>query len=296
MRVLSVGYCTLDQIGVVEPTRRSENRRELSTLSVQGGGTAATAAVALARWGADVRFVGVVGDDERGRQIERTLSAVGVDTSKVVRRRGQISQLSMVMLDPELGRRLYVTPGNVAPLAVDDVNEAWLDGIDVLLVDGAYPQAQLLLARRARARGVRVVAELKGVARDVAEELLSLADVVVSSERVASDLSGVGALRSICKELVERGAGRAIITLGVEGAAGMDNDGELLREEARRIREVDVTGAGDVFLAGVVLGELHRWPLARTLAFANVAAARSCEGLGGRSSLTTREGLEAMLG
>lgn len=295
MRVLSAGYCTLDQIGVVETRGRGETRRDLTTFSVQGGGTAATAAVALARWGVDVGVVGVVGDDERGAQIERTLSAAKVETRHMLRRQGGISQLTMVVLDAEVGRRLYVTPGSVAPLEADEVSEGMLDGIDLLVIDGAYPEAQLALARSAKSRGVSVVGELKRGGREVAETLLPWLDVVVTSERVASDLTGVGALQGICEGLIERGPRVAVVTLGEEGAAGMGKDGELLREVASRIEEVDVTGAGDVFLGAVALGVGEGWPLRRVLRYANAAAARACEGLGGRSSIGTREVIEAML-
>ncbi|TXD37562.1 hypothetical protein FRC98_07680 [Lujinxingia vulgaris] len=295
MRVLSAGYCTLDQIGVVESRGRGETRRELSTFSVQGGGTAATAAVALARWGVEVGMVGVVGDDERGAQIERTLTAAGVETRHMLRRKGGISQLTMVLLDAEVGRRLYVTPGNVAPLEEGEVSEGMLEGVDLLLLDGAYPAAQLALARSAKARGVSVVGELKRGGRAVAEMLLPWLDVVVTSERVASDLTGVGALQGICEGLLKRGPRVAVVTLGEEGAAGMGEDGELLREEASSIEEVDVTGAGDVFLGAVTLGVGEGWPLWRVLRFANAAAARACEGLGGRSSIGTRERIEAMI-
>ncbi|RVU48649.1 hypothetical protein EA187_04250 [Lujinxingia sediminis] len=295
MRVLSAGYCTLDQIGVVETRGHGETRRDLSTFSVQGGGTAATAAVALARWGVEVGIVGVVGDDERGAQIERTLSAARVDTRHMIRRRGGISQLTMVVLDAEVGRRLYVTPGNVAALGAEEVCEEMLEGVDLLVIDGAYPEAQLALARSARARGVSVVGELKRGGREVAERLLPWLDVVVTSERVASDLTGVGALQGICAGLLKRGPKVAVVTLGEEGAAGMGEDGELLREVATRIDEVDVTGAGDVFLGAVALGVGEGWNLRHVLRYANAAAARACEGLGGRSSIDSREVIEAVL-
>jgi hypothetical protein len=57
--------------------------------------------------------------------------------------------------------------------------------------------------------------------------------------------------------------------------------GEEAVVPALPVRSYDPTGAGDVFLASLVLGTLREWPLAHRLAFANLGAGLSVQHFGG---------------
>ena len=292
MRVLCVGNCTLDQIGIVERFAEAGTAVEMPTFSIQGGGTAATAAVALARWGAQVRFVGKVATDERGALIERTLSGEGVDTSGMVRVADRISQVRIIILESESRERLtYFTPGNVGEMVAAEFDGRLLEGSDLLLVDGMHPGAQLEAMRQARKMGVPVLLEACRD-REVAVECVGLADLVVVSERRASELTGMGSLEGMCEALLAKGPKMAVVTLGDEGAAAMQKGGGLVRRGPFDVEVVDRTGAGDIFLGAIALGSLEGWPLEKMVEFANCAAGLSCAGLGSRSGIPSRDEVE----
>lgn len=295
MRVLSVGGCTLDHIGVVARLfEASVNQTaEMSKFSVQGGGCAATAVVALARWGVETRFVGKVGDDTRGNVIRMTLADEGVDTFEMIRETGAVSQFRFITVENGSGRkRTLFTPGSVSPLTADEVDVAILNDIDLLMVDGTEKEAQLKLMVEARKRGITVVYEAKRNQRNV-EELVANADVFLASERFASQFAGVGRLEKLCEVLLERGPSRVIVMMGDEGAVGMEREsGELIRQPPHEVELVNTTGAGDVFLGATAYGILNDWDFARILRFANTAAALSCTDIGGRSALYSVEDIE----
>lgn len=296
MDALCVGYCTLDQIGLVEHFARDDEEVEMPTFSVQGGGTAATAAVALARWGTSTGFVGKVGDDDRGSHIVRTLADEGVDTSQVVRQDHKISQVRFVVVDTSSGQRhAYYTPGNVGTLRSDEIDSGLLDDCRLLVVDGNYPQAQIELMERAQSGDVTVVMHLPGNP-DSMEECVGHADVVVASERTASAFTGVGSLRGICEAFLEYGPRIAIVTLGDEGAVASSRSAELVRVSAPQVEVVDSTGADDVFVGGVALGVLEQWDLEKIVRYANSASRLACTGPGGRSAIADRTTLEDELG
>lgn len=286
MRVLSVGSCTLDHIGVVERFLDPNHKAEMSKFSVQGGGCAATAVVALARWGVETKFVGKVGNDTRGKLIEATLADEGVDTADMIHEDGAVSQFRFIVVENGTGRKktLY-TRGSVSGLESDEIDISVLDGVDLLLVDGQHKEAQLALMRAAKERGITVVFEAKRSTRDAAE-LVANADFLVASERFASEFAGVGRLESLCHALIERGPSRVIVTMGDEGVAGMDAaKGEMIRQPAHPVQVVDTTGAGDVFLGALAYGMLRDWELTHLIEFANKAAALSCTDIGGRSAI-----------
>lgn len=293
MKVLCVGHCTLDQIGVVERFAEEDEEVEMPTFSTQGGGTAATAAVALARWGVSTRFVGKVGDDERGNLIERTLRDEGVATDEMLWAENRISQVRFVFVERRTGRRhAYFTPGNVGPVGRAEINAALVDDHDLLVVDGQWPQAQLELMKRAKDNEIPVILEANQDGK-VVGECVPYADVVVASERQASSFTGVGSLEGILEALLEKGPSMAVVTLGDEGAVAMDRKGTMVRVEARSVDVVDPTGASDVFFGAVALGVVEKWPLKKVVQFANGAAGLACTGPGGRSAIADRARLEA---
>jgi sugar/nucleoside kinase (ribokinase family) len=74
----------------------------------------------------------------------------------------------------------------------------------------------------------------------------------------------------------------AVVTNGAEGVLGIDSaTGEEAAVPALPVRAYDPTGAGDVFLAALVLGTLREWPLAHRLAFGNLCAGLSVQHFGG---------------
>lgn len=288
MRVLGVGYCTLDQISVVERLADVDATVEMSKFSVQGGGTAATAVTLLSRWGVETSFVGKVGNDERGRKIERTLSNEGVDTGGVVHQAGAISQLSFIILEANSGRKTtYYTPGSVSELGSNEVGPELLDGVSVLLVDGVYPAAQSALMRAARTLKIPVVLKTGGRSSKAAE-LVEFCDYLITTERFASRLTGMGQLPELCEALLKRGPHTVVVTLGDEGCVAKRRGEEtILRESAFEVEVVDDTGSGAVFLGAFVYGILQGWELGKKVAVANVAAGLSCKDIGARSAKVT---------
>ncbi|MEU1560458.1 PfkB family carbohydrate kinase, partial [Streptomyces mirabilis] len=77
----------------------------------------------------------------------------------------------------------------------------------------------------------------------------------------------------------------AVVTLGAEGAYAVDGrTGQTAEVPAIAVEALDPTGAGDVFVAGFVMGTLADWPLADRLAFAGLTAALSVQEFGGSLS------------
>nr|WP_221379609.1 PfkB family carbohydrate kinase [Actinoplanes polyasparticus] len=76
-----------------------------------------------------------------------------------------------------------------------------------------------------------------------------------------------------------------VVTCGGDGVLAHDaRTGETVHVPAVPVPALDPTGAGDVFTAGFILGSLRDWPLAQSLAFANLIAALSVQHFGGSLS------------
>src|ERR1700726_4526513 len=156
-KVLCVGIATLDYIYAVEGVPRRGEKYRAHELVVAGGGTAATAAHAIARLGGKAVLATRLGDDPTGDAIVAELEAAGVDCSLAHRYLGVRSPSSAVLIDPE-GERLVTcyadvrTPDDASflPTRLPESTSAVL--ADVAWVTGA--RRLLSAAREAKVPGV----------------------------------------------------------------------------------------------------------------------------------------------
>lgn len=288
MKVLGIGECTLDHFGLVERFLDPGMKVEMSKFSVQGGGAAATALVVLARWGVDTGFVGKVGDDPRGAQIEATLAEEGVETSGLIHEDAAISQFSFITLENRSGeRKMQFTRGTVSALEPGEIDVGRLDDAELLLVDGIQPKAQIRAMREAQKRNVPVLLDASDMEPSRAD-LVENSDYLMTSERFASRFTGVGQLDAICESLLEVGPQTVAVTLGDEGVvAAEEGRGGLVRESSHEVDVTDTTGSGDIFAGAFAYGILQDWSLEQTTRAANITAGISVSGMGARGSIPT---------
>ncbi|GAA2650651.1 carbohydrate kinase family protein [Paractinoplanes durhamensis] len=142
--------------------------------------------------------------------------------------------------------------------------------------------------REARAAGTLVFADVGWDASAAwpAEALDMLSDCYAFLPNSVEAMSYTRA--SSPEEAARRLAGLVpvvVVTCGSDGAIAIDSaTGELVRVPAVPVEALDPTGAGDVFMAGFILGTLSGWPLEQRLAFANLIASLSVQHFGGSLS------------
>ncbi|CAK8996043.1 unnamed protein product [Durusdinium trenchii] len=169
-RITVVGSINVD---VTMEVARLPERHETLTASKPAvklalGGKGANQAVAAARLGAAVRFVGRVGADAHGAWLLDVLNSNGVDTSGCTRSETLPSGQGMVMLDPEGGASSVVVGGANVDWASFDLKslDSLLEGSSVLLLQQEIPaEINLAAAQVAKAKGVIVMHDVGGEER-----------------------------------------------------------------------------------------------------------------------------------
>lgn len=243
-RVCVIGSVNMDLSFAVDALPRRGATVLASSLTRAPGGKGANQAVAAARAGAQVQFVGAFGDDAAAEQLRAHLLANGVGLNGAVELPGP-SGTAVVVVDAHGDNTIVVAPGANGSLTITDATvRAVIADCDVLLTQLEIPApAVTAAARQARAAGAVVVVNASPVSRDH-DSLLALAaaaDVVIANETEAS-------------EWLWRPT-HLVVTLGERGARYVGADGEFA-VPARRVAAVDTSGAGDVF-AGVLAAN---WP------------------------------------
>ncbi len=265
-----------------------------SDYMAQGGGLAATAAVAMARLGASVEIWTRVGDDEAGRFILEQFEREHVDTRQAQVCPGGRSPVCAVTVDRAAGERYFrYFPGSCLGGSTDSLDLDRIDGAGAILVDGWWPEAQLLAAARARKCGVPVCGDFEGL-DDRFVELVRHVDYPIYSAGCVEKHGGTGNVEDGLRKVAQLGGVVPMVTLGDQGCMWLEG-GEVHRLPAFQVEVVDTTGCGDVFHGAFTFGLARGWDVRRNARFASAAAALKCRALGGRTGIPTCEEVEAFL-
>ncbi len=242
-RVCVVGSVNTDLIFTVDAMPRPGDTVLASALTSSPGGKGANQAVAAARAGAQVQFVGAVGTDTAADALLTHLHGNHVGTDGVITVPGP-SGTAAIMVDANAENMIVVAPGANAHLVLDSsaIRDVVADS-DAVLLQLEIPVATAVTAARiARESKATVVVNASPPSTlPTMAELAKLTDVVVVNE------SEAGGWRWPVPHLV--------ITRGADGASYVA-DGREIVVAAPPVEPVDTTGAGDVFAGVLAAG----WP------------------------------------
>jgi ribokinase len=246
-RVCVVGSVNMDSTLRVGSLPRPGETVLASSLTHAPGGKGANQAVAAARAGAQVQFVGAVGDDPAGEQLRAHLRASGVGLGATIGLTGP-SGAAIIVVDAGGENTIVVAPGANGQLTLTaaHVREV-VASCDVLLTQLEIPvTTAVAAAREARSAAAVVIVNASPAGRDRSSlaELAAIADMVIANEAEADEWPWQPT--------------HLVVTLGARGARYLGTDGEFA-VPAPAVKAVDTTGAGDVF-AGVLAASWPRNP------------------------------------
>lgn len=288
--VLCVGHASYDLIFQVERHPEADEKCFATAMDSCGGGPAANAAVTVARLGGSSALAAHLGEDAYGCQHHVELLREGVSTA-MVQQGPHPTPLSVILVKPN-GDRSVINHESGTPPLVDVPLDLEFVSPRVVLFDGHEPLVSSRLAREAMATGILTILDA-GSVHAGSQELFSLVDWVVASERFSRDYTGemnpVKAL-TILRESVPN----VVITLGARGLVWSDQ-GRTTHMDAFPVRVVDTTGAGDTFHGAFALCMARRMDLHSTLRTSSAAAALCCTKIGARTGIPSKRELEAFL-
>ena len=234
------------------------------------GGKGANQAVAAARLGADVRFIGCTGSDSFSEEALASLRAAGVELN--VRAVDAPTGVALIYVDSAGETEIVVAPGANAEVAPTDVRVDDADGVVCQLeVPVAAVARAAVLARRFFLNAAP--------AREIPAELVRQAELVV--------------VNRLERDALPRTPPLTALTLGAEGAVLLERGEEVARAAALEVEAVDGTAAGDAFTACLVVSLLEGRPREEALTRACAAGALAASRRGAQPSLPTADEVDA---
>lgn len=269
-----------------------------STVAELNGGKGANQAVAAARAGAEVIFIGALGDDAAGDVAMAGLVSEGVDTSHTQVIPGGLTGRAYITVGADSENCIVVVPGTnglVDPAKVTRSLEGLnLTAQDLVVLGYEVADAVVLAAGRAgHDDGARVVLN-PSPSRPHPDGLWDVQPIIIANESEAQDLSGVEDPEEQSAAIAAQSKAPVVITLGPAGALLRDGD-TVTRVAGAKVSPVDTTGAGDtfagVFCAGLAAGLDGATAMTRAVAAAGISVTIA----GARASSPTVGQIEAAL-
>ena len=256
-RVCVVGSVNMDIGFDVDTLPRPGETALAASVRSTPGGKGANQAVAAARAGAHVQFVGAVGDDPAAAQLREHLNTNGVGTDGLITVPGR-SGNAVIIVDSAGENIIVVAPGANGQLTLDSAAlRSVVPDSDVLLLQLEIPVATATAAaREPHSAGVTVILNASPSGGDEAQlaQLAEVTDVLVANETEAAHWVWPVPHR--------------VTTLGARGASYTGGGAEFT-VPAPVVDPLDTSGAGDVFAGVLAAG----WAIDRDHALRRACAA-----------------------
>lgn len=274
-----VANCDLFFTGVPRVPREGEEMYAGGFAMRPGGGAPATMTI-LGRLGVRTHLETFLGDDPFSRLVEEELRRGGVEYHNLYRGTGYPTVISATMVTPK--DRTFMSYRDQLTLT-----EAMEDGIAERFAGASIVQMQLgdlrlyekIKRRNPRVKFVLDTGWMDDLSIETCRAHLELADYYTPNRTEALKVTGAdtpeGALKVLGRYFAE-----PIVKLDRDGCLTMAGGAMVRVPPMANVSQVDSTGAGDAFLAGLMYGLYHGEPIAQSIVYGNVTGGACVTQLG----------------
>nr|MBQ4458225.1 bifunctional hydroxymethylpyrimidine kinase/phosphomethylpyrimidine kinase [Clostridia bacterium] len=261
------------------------------------GGKGANQAYAAAKLGGNIVMLGAVGNDTYGKRLTDNLASAGVDVSHLKTVQEASTGIALVVVDQNGDNRIVVISGANNHVDIPYV-ESNLDVIresDIVVMQLEIPlETVVYAARKAKEFGKMVILDPAPAREDIPDELYPNVDIIKPNEHelmtlLQRDVSRLDAVR----ELLGKGTGGVLVTMGSNGSQYYDADGKEINKSALIVNSVDTTGAGDSYTAALAVALSENADMEQAMELASTVGAITTTKIGAQTSFPSLEEVKA---
>ena len=260
------------------------------TFFTNPGGKGANQAVSAARLGGNVMFIAKTGDDIFGKKSFELFKQEGIDTSYIIADPGNVSGVALITVDKTGENCIVVAPGANAALTPADVQIAKekIEKAAILLIQLEIPiETVQYVVTTAASKKITVVLNPAPFC-PLSDDLLRNISIITPNKTEAEMLTGIKInndddAKQAAQYLYNKGIPTVIITMGSRGALVFHKT-EFTFINARPVKAVDTTAAGDIFNGALAVALAEGSNMIEAVNFACNAASVSVTRIGAQSS------------
>jgi ribokinase len=255
------------------------------------GGKGANQAVAAARAGSRVVFVGARGEDDFGAAAAAGLRRENIDIRHFDVRKDVSSGIALILLGGKSRENLIAVARSANDLLSAETVRAVRPEFakaDVIVTQLEIPLTAVKEAASLASEAQKPFLLNPAPARALPKSLLRLVHTLTPNEHEAAILTGERNPERAGQELLKSGCRNVVITLGAKGAMLVGPSG-VHRFSAPKVKPVDTVGAGDCFTGWLATGIAEGLAMERAVERAVRAAGLSITRPGAQDAMPRRE-------
>ncbi|WLR51355.1 ribokinase [Bacillus tianshenii] len=289
-----IGSINMDLVTTAEIVPEQGETLMGTSFDTNPGGKGANQAVASAKLGANVTFIGCVGDDPFGQELIMNMKNHGIQTDRIKTITDEATGIATIILSNG-DNRIIVVPGAnkfVSPELVEE-NEDIIAESDIVLLQLEIPMVTVeTAAALAKKHNTKVILNPAPI-QSLSNELLESVEHLTPNEHEVKELFEQ-AEHEEQKALFKQLESKFIITKGSKGVSYC-HDNIVKEIDSFDVEAVDTTGAGDSFNGAIAVALSEGMELERACGFANAVGALSVTKSGAQGGMPTREEVERFL-
>lgn len=295
-RILVAGSLNRDIFSYVSSFVRPSETRRVSAMEIADGGKGLNQAVACARLGVDVVFLGCVGEDDAGHALLETLNRESVCIDYLKTDDEMSTGTALIEVESSGRNRILVYQGANSRCTGAYIveNRNCFRQAEVVLVQQEIPQdAVKETLRLAKEAGAVTVLNPAPAVYTLDECTAKRIDYLTPNETELSRMvPQFDSMEEKAAVLLELGVGCVIVTLGEKGCMVYDRT-QAVHIPAYPVKAVDTTGAGDCFNGALAVRLAEKEDVLSTCRYACLAASLSVSKKGASGSMPTVEQVQA---
>ncbi len=285
---------------LIDEARAAAIYKAMGPATESSGGSAANTIVGVASFGARAAFIGKVKDDELGKTFAHDIRAAKVAFDAKPAKDGPSTARCYIMVTPDGERTMNTFLGAAQELTPDDIDEKAVADAAVTYLEGYLwdpPQAKEAFVKAAdiaHKAGRQVALTLSDsfcVDRYRAEFLQLIksgtVDILFANEHELHSLYETGDFDTGIRAL-QQDATLAVVTRSEKGCMVVSGEGLEAVHAVPIERVVDVTGAGDLFAAGFLVGLARKQDLRDAARLGGLAASEVIQHVGARPAVSLK--------
>ena len=270
----------------------NEFKNLLSKLTIEetvSGGSVANSIVGLSQLGNDVGFIGKINDDNLGEKYEKGLNKEKVKYVYSKKKEDLPTGTCLILITPDSERTMCTFLGTAGKINDNDVNENEIKNSELTLLEGYLwdkgdPKKAFDKAIESSNKVAMSLSDLFCVERhknDFLDLVKNKVDITFTNEQEIIALANAKSFDEVIS-FIKQIKKHVVITRGAKGSVVINNEKVFECAAKTNLNIVDLTGAGDLFAAGYLHGQINNLSIENSLDKATILSSKVIQTIGAR--------------
>lgn len=297
-QITLVGGLTIDLSYYVDEWPKVNQAVQAKKYNLEPGGKGLNQATAISRQGLKVNLISSIGSDNFANSIISALGQENISAKNVIKQANTKTDLIGIIVGPDSqpGFIGIKTANSKLNSSYIEENKQIITASSILTINSEVNEEVLATSLRIAKAANLITIFNPAPPEKFNTNLLSMVDYFIPNEYEAKYLidGPDEEIEKLGQKYLAMGAKNVCITLAQNGCLVLNQLGEK-RYGIYKVKEVDSTGAGDAFTAGVIFGLIQEFDEEKLFHYASAAGALACTKLGARASMPTRDEIQKFM-